>query len=101
MFDRGRELGRELDRLGVREDVFSILTKPGSEGRREVPPYWAQLLSGTIAADILDYLARDAYVTGLRIEVDPRVTSYFRIDRASGNLYIDLDRKSTRLNSSH
>ena len=93
MFDRGRELGRELDRLGVREDVFSILTKPGSEGRREVPPYWAQLLSGTIAADILDYLARDAYFTGLRIEVDPRVTSYFRIDRASGNLYIDLAKK--------
>ncbi len=86
----GSALGRVLDELGVREDVFSILTKPGTEGRREIPPYWSQIISGTIAADILDYLARDAYFTGLRLEVDPRVTSYFKIERASGNLYIDL-----------
>ncbi|MCP3916501.1 MAG: HD domain-containing protein [bacterium] len=86
----GSALGRVLDELGVRDDVFSILTKPGTEGRREIPPYWSQIISGTIAADILDYLARDAYFTGLRLEVDPRVTSYFKIERASGNLYIDL-----------
>jgi HD superfamily phosphohydrolase len=48
------------------------------------------VLAGTIAADILDYLARDAYFTGLRLQVDERVHSYFKIDRASGNLYIDL-----------
>ena len=55
-----------------------------------MPAYWRQVVSGTIAADILDYLARDAYFTGLRLQVDERVTSYFKIDRASGNLYIDL-----------
>ena len=90
LFDPARPLGQVLRELGVYEDVFSILTEPGTEGRREVPAYWAQLVGGTIAADILDYLARDAYFTGLRLEVDPRVTSYFKIDRASGNLYIDL-----------
>lgn len=93
MFSPERPLGRVLDELGVREDLFSILTKPGTEGRTQTPPYWGQLISGTIAADILDYLARDAYFTGLRLQVDPRVTSYFRIERASGNLYIDLAKK--------
>ena len=86
-------IGRTLGKLGVKQDVFSILTKPGTEGRRDVPAYWSQIISGTIAADILDYLARDAYFTGLRLQVDPRVTSYFKIDRASGNLYIDLAKR--------
>lgn len=90
MFDASRPLGRVLDELGVRQDVFSILTKPGTPGRRDIPPYWHQILSGTIAADILDYLARDAYFSGLRLQVDERVTSYFKIDRSTGNLYIDL-----------
>ncbi len=83
-------LGRTLEDVGLRVVVFSVLTAPGTEGRRDVPPYWGQVLSGTIAADILDYLARDAYFTGLRLQVDERVHSYFKIDRASGNLYIDL-----------
>lgn len=93
LFERSRPLGRTLDKLGVREDVFSVLTKPGTEGRRDVPAYWGQIISGTIAADILDYLARDAYFSGLKLEVDPRVMNYFKIDRASGNLYIDLSKR--------
>ncbi|MFT4543272.1 MAG: HD superfamily phosphohydrolase [Planctomycetota bacterium] len=90
MFSSGRPLGRLLEELGIAKDIFSILVKPGTEGRREIPPFWAQIISGTIAADILDYLARDAYFTGLRLSVDPRVTNYFKIHRATGNLYIDL-----------
>jgi len=90
IFAMDMPIGRILDDLGLREDVFSVLTKPGTECRRDVPPYWGQVLSGTIAADILDYLARDAYFTGLRLQVDERVHSYFKIDRATGNLYIDL-----------
>ena len=92
MFSKSTGVGRVLEELGVKDDVFSILTKEGTEGRRAIPPYWSQIISGTIAADILDYLARDAYFTGLHLQVDPRVTSYFKIDRASGNLYIDLSK---------
>jgi len=90
MFSRDTPIGKILEELGLREEVFSVLTKPGTPGRRDVPPYWGQVLSGTIAADILDYLARDAYFTGLRLQVDERVHSYFKIDRSTGNLYIDL-----------
>ena len=84
------ELGQVLDRLGVREEVLSCLLPEGAEGRRELPAYWSQVFAGTVASDILDYLARDAYFTGLKFSVDSRVTSYFKIDRASGNLFIDL-----------
>ncbi len=90
LFDSKRGLGQVLRELGVHDEVFSILVPPGTPGRVEVPPYWQQIIGGTIGADILDYLGRDAYFTGLRLEVDPRVTSYFKIDRKSGNLYIDL-----------
>ena len=84
------EVGRRLRQLGVADDVLSILLREDDPARRDVPPYWSQIVSSTVASDILDYLARDAYFTGLKLQVDPRVTSYFKIDRASGNLYIDL-----------
>ena len=81
-------LGKALRDLGAAKDVLAILAgKPGSAA---IPPYWTQIVSGTFACDILDYLARDAYFTGLKLAVDPRVTSYFKIDRKTGNLYIDL-----------
>lgn len=94
MFARGSEVGRVLEDLGVREDVLSILVDDGDSesSSKAVPAYWSQIISGTIAADILDYLGRDAYFTGLHLQVDPRVTSYFKIDRASGNLYIELSK---------
>ncbi len=89
VFDKSRPLGKVLHDLGLAEDVMTVMAGKKSGGR-EVPAYWRQVVSGTIAADILDYLARDAYFTGLRLQVDERVTSYFKIDRSSGNLYIDL-----------
>lgn len=86
-------LGRVLRELGVHKEVLAVLsTKEGAtkDGEGSIPPCWIQIVGGTIASDILDYLARDAYFTGLKLSVDPRVTSYFKIDRRSGNLYIDL-----------
>ena len=81
-------LGRVLHDAGVAQDVLRVLVK--SEGKDIVPPYWRQIVSGTVCADILDYLARDAYFTGLHLQVDPRVTSYFKVDRKTNNMYIDL-----------
>jgi len=91
MLGAGTELGQTLARHGAASDVLNILRTGGdSDSMRSIPPYWTQIVSGTFACDILDYLARDAYFTGLKLAVDPRVTSYFKIDRASGNLYVDL-----------
>lgn len=82
-----REIGKVLRELGVLDDVLGVLE--AGEITARIPPYWRQIVGGTIASDILDYLARDAYFTGLKLSVDPRVTSYFKIDRATQNLFID------------
>lgn len=87
----GSELGRVLRAQGLHDDVLRILVAEASPADAQpVPPYWSQVVSDTICSDILDYLARDAYYTGLRLSVDDRITSYFKVDRKSGNLYIDL-----------
>jgi uncharacterized protein len=90
MLSTSTALGKALERLGARRDVLNILLEPGTPGRQAVPHYWSEIVSDTICCDLLDYLARDAYFTGLKLEVDPRVLSYFRVDRGSAHLYVDL-----------
>jgi len=58
-----------------------------------VPPYWREILSDTICADILDYLARDAYFTGLNLRYDERVVDYFKVDRETGHLFVDVAKR--------
>jgi len=85
------DLGKRLGALGVRDDVLAILEAgPKSD---QVPPYWKQIISDTICSDILDYLSRDAHYTGLQLAYDPRILWAFKIDRASGNLYIDVEKR--------
>jgi HD superfamily phosphohydrolase len=92
MLSSATELGRVLGELGVREEVLGILVQD-SASRLCVPAYWRQIMSDTVSSDILDYLQRDAYFTGLNLGVDARLANYFRVDRATGNLYIDLAKR--------
>ncbi len=85
------ELGRVLAGLGLADDVLRILVP---EAASSIPPYWSQVLSDTLCSDLFDYLARDAYFTGLKLAVDPRLVNYFKVDRQSGNLYIDLAKRN-------
>ncbi|MFN7587505.1 MAG: HD domain-containing protein [Planctomycetota bacterium] len=82
------ELGAELDRQGLRTTVLSILTGEGPA----VPPFWRQVVSDTIDADLLDYLRRDAHFTGLELRYDRRVVDYFRVDRHSQQLFVDCEK---------
>jgi len=91
MFSDETELGRALEETGVRDEVLAILA-PGAGGTPPVPGHWRDLVSGTIDADMLDYLARDAMFTGLKLEYDPRIFNVFRADRAAQRLYVDLGR---------
>lgn len=43
-----------------------------------------------MCADLLDYLARDALFTGLRLAYDDRILDSLKLDPESGHLYIDL-----------
>ena len=82
------ELGAELDRQGLRDAVLSVLTGEG----RSVPPFWRQVVSDTIDADLLDYLRRDAHYTGLELRYDRRVVDYFRIARGDQRLFVDCEK---------
>lgn len=81
-------LGAVLDQLSVREDVLRVLT-----GEGEAPAFWRQVLSDTIDADLLDYLRRDAYYTGLELRYDLRVVGYFRVDRDSERMFVDCEKQ--------
>jgi hypothetical protein len=50
------------------------------------------MISDTIDADLLDYLRRDAWYTGLELRYDRRVIDYFRVDRQTQRLYVDCEK---------
>lgn len=96
VLDGGTELGAALDRMGIRREVLAVLladTEAAAAGLPAVPACWRELLSDTICADLLDYLKRDALFTGLNLNYDERVLSYFMVDRASGHLYVDIEKR--------
>lgn len=68
------ELGRTLSDLGVLDPVRGILTG------RPPKPWMGQVVASTIDADLLDYLRRDAFFSGLRLNFDDRVFTYFYLD---------------------
>ncbi|MDF1798406.1 MAG: HD domain-containing protein [Planctomycetota bacterium] len=91
MFSDQTEVGRLLAKLGLADDVLAVLSYETSGG--SIPPYWSEILSDTICSDIIDYLLRDAYFTGLSLTIDSRLVSYFKVDRASGHLFIDVAKR--------
>ena len=80
------ELGRILSRRRIRKTVASHLTDAG-----DVPvPFLSQVVNGHVGADILDYLRRDSYFTGLKIDYDDRLLDFVKVEPSSGRVYIDL-----------
>jgi len=80
------ELGRVLQSSEAGRLALEIL-RPGAEMPRE-RRHLRQIVSGTICADLLDYLKRDNYFCGLSLEYDDRVFNCFTI--AGGSLALDL-----------
>lgn len=83
------EVGHVLRELGVHDEVMGVLAGRGTP----VPPYWRQVLSDTIDADLMDYLRRDAYYTGLELRYDQRVIGYFRVDKQSQRMFVDCSKQ--------
>lgn len=78
-------LGGLLDELGWLRPVLALLTG-------EPPKDWmASIISGTVDADLLDYLRRDRYFTGLTQDYDDRIFHYFALD--GEELILDLTKK--------
>jgi len=75
-------LGQKLRQQKLLEPVLSIL------GGNPQPAWHSEIFSGTVCADLLDYLRRDAYYCGLPQSYDCRIFSMFRLD-SQGRLYLD------------
>jgi len=94
--DQG-ELGRRLDKSGLKRHVLALLWPDqdhdsgkhgGAPSLPHVRPCVRELVSSTICADLLDYLARDSYFCGLQMRYDERIFRYFHIH--DDHLVLDL-----------
>jgi HD superfamily phosphohydrolase len=75
-------LGDKLRLAGIHEEVLRILR--GDAG------FASDMITGPITADLLDYLRRDTYFTGLSQFWDPRVFQSFIIE--DGRLVVNLEK---------
>jgi len=82
------DVGSVLDAIGLKEPVRRLLTR--HRLTEDGPTFHYDIVSSTICADLLDYLERDSYFTGLSQQYDERLFKYFVID--SGALAINLIR---------
>jgi HD superfamily phosphohydrolase len=80
------ELGRTLAEIGLLESVLEIAL---------TPQRWEhQITAGAVAADLLDYLARDAFFCGLTQRYDQRIFHLFGLEKSQGQkrLYLEAQR---------
>ena len=89
MLSPDRELGRELQTQGLLDGVLGIL----GAGKEPAVAFLPQMISDTICSDLMDYLRRDAWYTGLDLRYDDRIADYFKIDAESGRLYVDCEKQ--------
>jgi HD superfamily phosphohydrolase len=82
------ELGRALEKLGLKRQVGALMKRKRIEDGG--PTYHYDVVASTICADLLDYLERDSYFTGLSQQYDERLFKYFIIEK--GSLAINLVR---------
>ena len=96
--DKISEILTEIEKILIAEEEEE-------EGENEIKklnrPYIGDIVGNTICADLLDYLKRDAYYTGLKVAYDPRLLSYFvlrdykeKSEESKPRLAILLERKA-------
>jgi len=81
----GTELGRALARHGLRDGVLGALGAGAGAGLAR------DLVGGTVSADLLDYLARDAFFTGIKRAYDERIFRYVAV--VDGRFVLDLQKR--------
>ena len=88
------DLSDALEASGHADRVRSMLTTTGGE-----QPWMRQIIASTVDADLLDYLRRDAYFSGLRQDYDDRILSTFVVQ--DGQLAVNTNKMSTRTEILH
>lgn len=70
-------------------EIIPILT--ASDPSQLEKPYQLEIIKDTISADLLDYLRRDTYFTGIKRSYDPRIIDYFNIAEYDGKPHLVID----------
>jgi len=70
------------------DEIVNILVTKNPENLQK--PYLSEIIGDTICADLLDYLKRDIYFTGLRRDYDERILRYFNIKEYKGKYHLVL-----------
>ena len=83
-FNKRTELGKVLHKLSIAELVKNILYGQAKKA------WQSELISGMFCADLLDYLARDAFFCGLSQKYDKRIIRSLRTD--GSHLYLDCQK---------
>lgn len=84
-------LARALALSGVGERVRNLLSEKSHSGVGA--PFLSDIVTGTVCADLLDYLKRDAFHCGLVLGYDERLFQYFQL--AEGRLVVRLHKSGT------
>lgn len=84
----GGAVGKVLKKRRLLEPVAAHLAEAGAKGSKA--PFLSLVANGPVGADMLDYLRRDAYFTGLKLDYDDRLLDYIKIDPDTGQVYVDL-----------
>jgi HD superfamily phosphohydrolase len=89
-----QNLGDDIGRSDIVGDIIRIMKlthaeKDGANGTQAREVMFADIVGNTICADLLDYLIRDTYFTGLQHRYDRRLLSAFKIQ--NDQIYLDLD----------
>lgn len=79
------EIGERIGALPAGAKAIAILL-----GESAAPAWAKDVVSGPLDADLLDYLRRDAYMTGIRQQYDDRVLQTFEV--LQGRLGVRLER---------
>lgn len=74
-----RQLEEELERLKELNNIHRSI-------ENDFFPFMSDIIHNTISADILDYLDRDIYFTGLEAKYDKKIYQYLTLERENDNL---------------
>ncbi|MGQ9523243.1 MAG: HD domain-containing protein [Armatimonadota bacterium] len=91
--DLQSSVAQVLERNRLRDAVYSLIRHGGEDADSPVShlmPFARQVVSGTVCADLLDYLKRDVRFTGLRMDYDERIYRHFLV--ADGQLAVHLEK---------
>jgi HD superfamily phosphohydrolase len=85
------EMGDLLEKLAIKDQIIKILLQKDPTRKSRDNPWMSQIINDTICADLMDYLRRDCYHTGINKDYDNRVFSHFLVQ--DGKLVLNFTKK--------